>query len=187
VPHVGSCGLRGEKPLTEASASLSVPEPRTVVRLPRMAAGLGEQGLAELILEGGLPSLDRLREQHPLCRIDLELFAQDGRRVRPAFIVRPATGAAGPVATSIAMGKAVRDVESLVEALRPLLAQGLPQPGGWPPGDVPRVLPAGDVPRVLPAGTLELGLRGRVGEEDSAACAHTFDAPWVRDTADGVW
>lgn len=124
--HAGSFGLLREKPAFEP-ATASAPEAnRVAVQVPHAAAFLLESQLA-CIASGAqgfpdLPGLQYLREQHKMCHIELEFAAEAGGRARPVLIVRQATGVdhqAGPVAASIAMEKAVRDVESLVESLVP--------------------------------------------------------------------
>jgi len=124
--HAGSFGLLREKPAVEP-VTASAPEASGVaVQVPNAAAFLLESQLESLASGAGelsgVPGLQHLREQHKMCHIELEFVAEAGRRARPVLIVRQADGVdhqAGPVAASIAMEKAVRDVESLVESFVP--------------------------------------------------------------------
>jgi len=124
--HAGSFGLLREKPAVEPVIASAPEVSRVTVQVPIADAYLVGSQL-DSVTSGagdlpGLPGLQHLRDQHKMCHIELEFVAEAGRRARPVLTIRQATGVdhqAGPVAASIAMEKAVRDVESLVESLAP--------------------------------------------------------------------
>jgi len=115
-------GRHSGPPSWEEPAPEPVPEQGAIVHLPRAAASLPPADVSAIALGASGESLRHLREAHPLCRIDFKASRVDdnGRRA-PTFLIRPASGVdrkAGPVAATLALARATRDVEDLVNSLR---------------------------------------------------------------------
>lgn len=115
------------KPVTEFH-SVPVAEKCIVIQLPESFAMQSVHAMQALALGAGGGGLARLRELHTLCRIDVEFSSPEhvGRGV-PVVCIRPSLSVdPGPVASSIAMTKAARDVNKLVQSLRAKFAESTP-------------------------------------------------------------